>query len=89
MKITNLTEEINSSLKIKSTKGFRFGNNKIQFETSGLSLYHPVLGFVSFSKDKYGLNIPYIPQGGRKALKSILESGGLLNYDNVEFVKPL
>lgn len=89
MELINLTQEINSQLRIKSTKGFRFGNDKVQFETSGLSLYHSTLGFISFSKDKYGINLPYIPQGGRKALKKILDDGGLLNYENVEFSKPL
>lgn len=89
MKMENLTQEINSSLVIKSTKGFKFGNNKIQFETKGLGLYHPVLGFVSFSKDKYGINQPYIPQGGRKALQSVLDKGGLLEYDSVNFAKPI
>ena len=89
MEIKNLTQEINSSLIIKSTKGFKFGNNKIQFEIQGFGLYHPVLGFVSFDTDKYGINIPYIPCGGRKALKSILNDGGLINYDSVKFAKPI
>lgn len=89
MRITNLTEEINSRLIIKSTKGMRFGNDKIQFESSGLSLYHPVLGFVSFGKDKYGINIPYVPVGGRKALNQILSDGGLTDYANAQWAKPI
>ena len=60
MKMENLTQEINSSLVIKSTKGFKFG-----------------------------INQPYIPQGGRKVLQSILDKGGLLEYDSVNFIKPI
>lgn len=89
MRIDNLTKEINSQLVIKSTKGMRFGNEKIQFESSGLGLYHPVLGFVSFDKDKYGINIPYVPTGGRKALNQILAHGGLTSYDNAKWAKPI
>ena len=89
MIIKTLTQEINSNLKIKSTKGFKFGNDKFQFEMSGLGLYHPVLGFVSFSKDEYGFDVPYIPRGGRKTLLSILNKGGLVDADTVNFVKPI
>ena len=90
MKNKTLTKEINSQLKIKSVKGFNFGNNKIQFTaTGGLGLYHPTLGFVSFSKDKYGISVPYTPRGGRKALKEILDNGGLIKNNTIEFAKPL
>lgn len=89
MKINTLTDEINSRLKIKSTKGFKFGNSKVQFSTSGLGLYHDVLGFISFDKDSYGVAIPYIPQGGRRVLKDILNDGGLTSYSNMQFAKPI
>lgn len=84
-----MNKEIISELKIKSIKGLKFGNKKVQCESSGLSLYHPELGFLSFNIDPvFGINMPYVPSGGRKVLQSIINQGGLTNYDNVAWVKP-
>lgn len=91
-KIEILTEEINLGLVIKSVKNLKFGNEKVFYILdSGFALYHPVLGFVCFkySKDQYGLLQPYLPVGGKKVLESILNNGGFLSYDDIDFIKPL
>ena len=41
-------------------------------------------GYLSFD----GL-VPYMPVGGKKALESILNQGGLTDYDNVKWLIPL
>lgn len=81
---------MNNELKIKSLKGLRFGNSKIQYERKGFALYHPDLGFLSFGeKDKYGFYKIYSPEGGRKVLEKIISEGGLTDYNNIVWVKPI
>jgi len=86
-------EEITNQLKIKSVKGLKFGNNKAYCMPNGLALYHSKLGFICLGNinKEFNISIPYIPCGGRKALKEILEAGGLLTYDSneVTWIKPL
>lgn len=74
---------------ITSVKGVRFGNNKIQCETKGAALYHPNYGYLSFGNniDENGIELPYIPAGGRKVLKEI-KASGLLDYKCIRWIKP-
>lgn len=56
--------------------------------TCGWGLYIEGKGFLKFKHDTTSY-VPYSPCGGRKALESILEAGGLLNYNEIEFIKPV
>lgn len=86
-------EEITSQLKIKSVKGLKFGSEKAYCMPKGLGLYHPELGFICLGNinKEFNISIPYVPCGGRRALKEILGVGGLTDYNSneVTWVKPL
>lgn len=77
---------------IKKIKEARFANasNTIARVVSGYALFVEGRGYVAFSnhRDRYGILAPYIPCGGRKALQSILDAGGFVNMDGIEFVNP-
>ncbi|AFM42932.1 hypothetical protein Desaci_4069 [Desulfosporosinus acidiphilus SJ4] len=81
------TKELNSKLQIVHVKGKRFkcpeGYRKIE---SGFAFFVPGLGYLAFNDSKY---IPYMPLGGRKALESILKAGGMLNYDDIIFIREM
>jgi hypothetical protein len=55
--------------KIKSVKGYVFGNKNLSAYT-GLGLYNEKLGFVTFDNEN-----PYTPIGGRETLNHLLENG--------------
>ena len=76
---------------IKRLKDARFGNEKVQRVVTGWALYEEGKGFVAFSchRDKFGILIPYIPRGGKKALQSILDAGGFVSFDGMEFVNTI
>lgn len=84
-----INEQLFKECKIKSVKGFRFGNKLIQCEMAGLALHHPLYGFVSFgSVDKqYNIELPYTPKGGRSVLKDLIASG-LTDYSGIKWIKP-
>jgi hypothetical protein len=75
------TQQINSQLKIVKLGDQKFKKEGGYYKPTGYALKHPVLGYFSFDKDT-----PYNPIGGRKALKNILESGGLLNFDDCRWL---
>lgn len=79
-------------LELKRLKNARFGFPHMWKVVTGWALYDEERGgFVAFSvhRDKYGILVPYCPRGGKKALQSIITSGGFVNYNGIEFVKPL
>lgn len=86
--------EITKGLQIIKLKGVKFGN-KLAFTKfeKGYALYHKELGFMAFKADNqnkpFGVAIPYTPSGGRKALQAILEAGGLIHYNDVEWLQPI
>lgn len=84
-------EEITSQLQIKKVNGLKFGTNKAYCKPNGYALYHIELGFVGLGNrnEEYNINLPYLPCGGRSALKEIIEAGGLTNYNEVVWIKPL
>ena len=59
----------------------------------GYALYHPQLGYIGLGNrnEKFNIDLPYTPCGVCKALKEIIEAGGLLTYDSSEitWIKPL
>ena len=76
------TIQINSELKIVRLKGnIKFLDVDGYYMPKGYCFKHPKMGFVSFD----GV-MPYMPQGGKNALKSILEQGGFLDYDTITFL---
>ena len=79
-------------LTIKKLKGAKFANatGTIACEANGYAFYEEGKGWIAFShhRDRYGILIPYIPCGGRKALQAILDAGGFLSMDGIEYVTP-
>lgn len=77
-------QEINSKLKIVKLGSQKFQTEGGYYKPEGHAIYHPELGYFSFDTD-----YPYIPAGGRKALKSILDAGGFLNFDECRWLQPI
>lgn len=84
------TAEKNSKLQIKKVKDLKIGSPSAWYTINGHVLFIEGLGYVAF-KDSYseltGTCMPYQPIGRRNALKSIIETGGFLSYDEITFVK--
>ena len=81
------TIEANNTLKIvKLTGNARFlsKDKKGYYIPSGYCFLHPEKGYFAFSGDE----TPYIPVGGRKALKSIMQDGGFIDFDTAVWLKP-
>lgn len=78
-------------MQIKRLKNPRFGTKKISRVVSGWGLYEPGKGWVAFSseRDQYGILIPYVPCGGKKALQCILDAGGFCSFEGMEYVQEL
>lgn len=89
--MTNTT--ITKGLEIIKLKDLKFGNKLAYTVPTGFALRHKELGFLSFAADnidaKYGVKVPYIPVGGKKALQSILDAGGLTDYDGIDWIQPI
>ncbi|AFM40470.1 hypothetical protein Desaci_1453 [Desulfosporosinus acidiphilus SJ4] len=81
------TEELNAKLQIVSMKGKRFKcpGGYCEFDR-GFAFFVPGLGYLAFTDSK---EIPYMPQGGREALESILEAGGMLDYETIIFIQEM
>jgi hypothetical protein len=75
---TTETISINSKLKIVKLSDQKFSHPAGYVMYKGFALYHPTLGFFGFKGD----GKPYTPVGGKKALQSILNDGGLLSFDD-------
>lgn len=78
-------------MEIKRLKNVPFGNRRVYRVATGWALYEPGKGYYAFScdRDRYKILIPYIPCGGKKALESIIKSGGFVSLDGMEFVNPI
>lgn len=61
-------------MQIKRLRNTHFGTKKISRVVTGWALYEPGKGWVAFSadRDEFGILVPYIPCGGKRALQSIL-----------------
>ena len=75
-------------MKIVRLKNKAFGFKHIWTTVTGYALFEEGKGYIAFShsRDKYGILTPYMPQGGKKALQSILDAGGFTSFENIEFV---
>ena len=71
-------------MQIKRLRNTHFGTKKISRVVTGWALYEPGKGWVAFSadRDEFGILIPYIPCGGKRALQSILDAGGFCSHGN-------
>nr|DAW00049.1 MAG TPA: hypothetical protein [Caudoviricetes sp.] len=78
-------------MQIKRLRNTHFGTKKISRVVTGWALYEPGKGWVAFSadRDEFGILIPYIPCGGKKALQSILDAGGFCSFEGMEYVQEL
>lgn len=77
-------------MEIRRLKNVMFGNNKIRQVVTGWALFETGKGYYAFSchMDKYGILSPYTPCGGKKALQKIIDDGGFVSLDGMEFVNP-
>lgn len=78
-------------MEIKRLKNTKFGTNKIARVVTGWALYEAGKGWIAFSndRDQFGILVTYIPCGGKKALQSILDAGGFVSFDGMEYVTEL
>lgn len=78
-------------MEIKKLNAVPFGTSSVCQIVTGWALYEPGRGYYAFSnmRDQYGILSPYIPQGGKKALESIIKAGGFCSLDGMEFVNPV
>ena len=81
--------ELNNSMVISKLDNEKFTCKGGYMQTTGYALKHPELGYISLNEyDKYGNLIPYIPCGGRKALKEIIKTG-FISLEGMQFIKPI
>lgn len=78
-------------MQIKRLRNTHFGTKKISRVVTGWALYEPGKGWVAFSadRDEFGILVPYIPCGGKRALQSILDAGGFCSFEGMEYVQEL
>lgn len=78
-------------MEIKRLRAVPFGNRAVCQIVTGWALYEPGKGYYAFSsdRDRFGILSPYIPRGGKKALQDIIDAGGFLSLDEMEFVNPV
>lgn len=76
---------------IKRLRNAKFGTNKLHVVVTGWALYEEGKGYIAFScdRDQYGILVPYIPCGGKRALQSILDAGGFCSFEGMEYVQEL
>lgn len=78
------TQQINNELQIVKLGSQKFKTVNGYYQPKGFALKHPELGYFSFDTE-----YPYSPKGGKKALQSILDQGGLLNFDNTKWLQEM
>ena len=69
-------ERINNSLQIVSLKNKYFPCSIGKYKTSGYAFYSSGFGYFGFEHS----GEIYTPRGGKKALQSIIDSGGFANF---------
>jgi len=72
-------KKLNPKLEIKRIKNKSFGNSDV----NGYAFFIKGKGYLS-----YNGKTPYMPIGGEKALKEIIDGGGFLNYKDMKFLNP-
>lgn len=71
---------------IRRLKSAKFGTDRIARVVTGYALYEEGKGYIAFSsdRDEFGILVPYIPCGGKRALQSILDAGGFCSFDGMD-----
>lgn len=83
---TQETIAINSNLSIVRLNGkTKFKAPLGYYAPTGYCFKHPVKGYLAFADEE----VPYIPCGGKRALTSIMESGGFLDFDNAVWLQAM
>ncbi len=83
---TTETIAINNALEVVRLTGkLKFRHPLGYTMPTGWCFKHPVKGYLAFE----GNTDPYLPCGGKRALLSIMEQGGFLNFDNAVWVNPI
>lgn len=82
------TKQLNARLQIVRLDGLQFKAPLGLASVKGWGLYIEGMGYLKFKSDTNSY-VPYAPCGGRNALECILAAGGLINYDNIEFINPV
>lgn len=84
-------QEINSNLQIVKIDGKKFGNKDAYIQPKGYAFFCGGLGYLTFIDDyKKGFpKKPYAPNGGKNALQEILDCGGFLDYEGIEWIQEL
>jgi len=73
-------------VKLDSRTWFKVANNPgVRISITGHVFYIENRGYLAFKHD----GTPYNPIGGLKSLKSILETGGFIHFNDVEFMQPI
>ncbi|HIS62152.1 MAG TPA: hypothetical protein IAC14_07890 [Candidatus Scybalomonas excrementigallinarum] len=78
-------------MEIVKIKNKAFGRKEIYQLANGYCFKVTGKGYLAFSanRDEFGVLLPYMPQGGKAALVSILEAGGFTSLDGIEFIQSL
>lgn len=78
-------------MEIKRLNSVPFGTPAVYQLVTGWALYEPGRGYYAFSnaRDRFGILPPYVPIGGKKALQAIIDDGGFVSLDGMEFVNPM
>lgn len=87
IEMTPETIAINNNLKIVKLTGdakFLSRDKKGYYLPTGYCFFHPQKGYFAFAGDE----TPYVPVGGRKALKIIMRDGGFIDFDTAVWLKP-
>lgn len=82
------TIALNNQLEIVNLKDYKFSTPKGICSMHGFAFYIKGKGFVKFKADDE-LPVPFSPIGGKKALQSIIDAGGFIEYDSLEFVNAI
>lgn len=78
------TIALNARLQIVRLDQYEFDTPKGRATVRGWGFLIPGMGFVKFKHDADA--VPYAPCGGKSALQSIIDDGGFVSYDDIEFV---
>lgn len=67
---------------MKAIVYYRVGNDRATRKTIEVEKNEPC----SIVRE-FGILVPYIPCGGKRALQSILDAGGFCSFDGMEYVQ--
>jgi hypothetical protein len=81
------TIELNARLQIVRLDELTFNTPNGRANVRGYGFRIAGLGYVRFNADAAG--IPYSPNGGKRALQSIIDDGGFTDYNDITFVNAL